>query len=88
MGEEKFVDLEILSKTDDGYVVLIDNNSLDTLVKFDECLTVRHWDGEKPVILESLDIAAKCRNNIDNLGISGVVNVDGLLEWLAGQRKS
>lgn len=50
---EKFVDLDILANFDgEGYLVAVSKEDLHTLVAFSKELTIRHWDGEKPVILE------------------------------------
>jgi hypothetical protein len=52
MGEEIYIDLEVLASMDDEYLVRIGKDSLNTLVLFDDHLVVRHWDGGKPVLLE------------------------------------
>ena len=50
---EKFVDLEVLANVNgEGYLVAISKEDLHTLVSFSKELTVRHWDGNKPVIVE------------------------------------
>ena len=49
MGEEVYVDLEVLADIGDEYLVRIGKDVLNSLVTFDEALTVRHWDGDKPV---------------------------------------
>jgi len=52
MANEVYADLEILASMGDEYLVRIGKDALNALVVFDEHLVVRHWDGEKPVILE------------------------------------
>lgn len=50
---ETYIDLEILGENDaEDYVVVISKKEFAHLVKFDKTLVVRHWDGEKPVVLE------------------------------------
>lgn len=54
MSEEVYVDLEFLGQVDeDDYLVKVNKADLHTLVVFDKNLVVRHWDGEKPVLLQS-----------------------------------
>jgi hypothetical protein len=48
----EYVDLEVLAEADDQYVVLIEKSNFNALVRFDQELVVRHWDGQKPVVLE------------------------------------
>lgn len=72
---ETYIDLEILGKDNDGdFVVVISKEELARLVKFDEELVVRHWDGQKPTILENYgEFAVRTRedgspaNNLANL---------------------
>ena len=49
---DEYIDLQILARVDDEYLVLVSRDALNDLVTFDEQLTIRHWDGEKPVVLE------------------------------------
>jgi len=52
MGTD-YTDLEILAEiADDDYLIRISKADLHTLVTFSEDLTIRHWDGKKPVVLE------------------------------------
>lgn len=52
MGET-YVDLEVLAEVaDDDYLIRISKSDLNTLVTLSEELSIRHWDGEKPVLLE------------------------------------
>ena len=88
MGET-YVDLEILANMDDEYLVRISKDTLNSLVSFDESLTVRHWDGDKPVVLEPYgDTAVRTRedasstNNLVNLQD---VDVAELLMWLMSE---
>ena len=75
MAEETYVDLTILARADENrYLVFIDKKDLNTLVKFNEGLVVRHWDGDKPVVLEPYgDVAVRTRedasaeNNLESL---------------------
>ena len=53
MGEEVYADLEILAAVGDDYLVRVSKPDLNTLVRFNEGLIIRHWDGSKPVVLES-----------------------------------
>lgn len=89
MGKEVFVDLEVLADLGDEYLVRVGKDSLSALVNFDEALTVRHWDGERPVVLEPYgETAVRTRedarstNNLENLPN---VDVDELLTWLVTQ---
>ncbi len=49
---ETYIDLEILAKMKGCYLVMVEKESLNALASYDKCLVVRHWDGEKPVVLE------------------------------------
>ena len=49
---DEYIDLQILATVDNDYLILVSKDTLNDLVTFDEQLTVRHWDGEKPVVLE------------------------------------
>jgi hypothetical protein len=88
MVKEIFVDLEILAGADDDYLVRISKDCLNTLVSFDEALTVRHWDGEKPVVLEPYgNDAVRTREDAsskNNLTELPDVDVDELYLWLMG----
>ena len=86
MNPDVYIDLEILAKTDNGYLVQVSKNALNDLVTFNDSLTVRHWDGEKPVVLEPYgDDAVRTQedaseaNNLDKLP---QVSFSGLLDYL------
>ena len=52
MGDT-YADLEILAEVaDDDYLIRISKADLNTLVTFSEGLTIRHWNGKQPVVLE------------------------------------
>ena len=52
MGD-MYADLEILAEVaDDDYLIRISKADLNTLVTFSEELTIRHWNGKQPVLLE------------------------------------
>jgi hypothetical protein len=74
MENEQYVDLEILAMEGGECLVRISKNVLNTLTTFDANLVVRHWDGDKPVVLEPYgDSAVRTRedaseaNNLDKL---------------------
>jgi len=49
---EQYIDTQVLAQIgDDDYLVVISKEDLARLVSFHSDLVVRHWDGEKPVIL-------------------------------------
>ena len=52
MAIETYIDLEILASVDAEYLVSISKDTLNALVSFDQGLTIRHWAGDKPVVLE------------------------------------
>jgi len=53
MGDT-YADLEILAEVaDDDYLIRISKADLNTLVTFNKELTIRHWDGKHPVLLEA-----------------------------------
>ena len=85
MVNEVYVDLEILATMGEEYLVRIGKDVLNTLVSFDKGLVVRHWDGEKPVILEPYGETAvrtkKDTSTVNNLeGIpEAVFTEDGLI---------
>ena len=89
MGEETYIDLEVLAKTDAEYLVLIGKDALNSLVVFDENLTVRHWDGEKPVVLEPYgEKAVRTREDAsrtNNLVDLPDVDTDELFLWLMSE---
>jgi len=89
MGEEVYVDLEVLADIGDEYLVRIGKDVLNSLVTFDEALTVRHWDGDKPVVLEPYgETAVRTRedaSSTNNLASLPGVDVDELLLWLMGE---
>jgi hypothetical protein len=89
VGNEVYVDLEILADLGDEYLVRVGKDVLNTLVEFDPALVVRHWDGERPVVLEPYgNDAVRTRedasstNNLENLPN---VDADELLTWLVTQ---
>ena len=54
MDESLYVDVEVLAEIeDDDYLLRISKQNLNYLVNFNENLVITHWDGEKPVPLES-----------------------------------
>jgi hypothetical protein len=54
-----YTDLEILAEVaDDDYLIRISKADLRNLVTFSDELTVRHWDGKKPLVLEHYGEAA------------------------------
>lgn len=81
MSEEIYIDLEILASMDDEYLVRVGKDSLNTLVMFDDKLVVRHWDGEKPVLLEPYGETA-VRSKDDD---SSTNNLEDLPEVDAGK---
>ena len=92
MGEEVYIDLEILAEMDDEYLVRIGKDTLNSLVSFDKSLIARHWDGQKPVVLEPYGETAVrtradaiCTNNLADLPD---VDVDELFLWLIGEEKA
>jgi len=86
MGEEIYVDLEILASMDDEYLVRVSKDSLNTLVMFDDRLLVRHWDGEKPVLLEPYgETAVRTREDAsreNNLEALPEVDIETILSVL------
>ncbi len=89
MGNETYIDLEILARMEDEYLVRVSKNDLNTLVAFDESLTVRHWNGNKPVALEPYgEDAIRTRedsSSTNNLVDLPNVDVDELLMWLMSE---
>lgn len=89
MGVEHYIDLEILAGMDDEYLVRISKDALNDLVTFDEALTVRHWDGDKPVVLEPYgEDAVRTREDAssnNNLAELPNVDADELLMWLMSE---
>lgn len=89
MGEEIYVDLEILAGLDDDYLVRISKTALNSLVNYDEALTLRHWDGDKPVVLEPYgENAVRTREDAEhsnNLVELPNVDVEELYLWLLGE---
>ena len=89
MGEEEYIDLEVLAEMDDEYLVRVGKDVLNALVTFDESLLVRHWDGEKPVVLEAYgETAVRTRDDAistNNLANLPKVDVDELLLWLMSE---
>ena len=70
-----YIDLQILGEaSEDTYLVTFDKQELSRLVRFSEGLVIRHWDGEKPIVLEDYgESAVRTRedgseaNNLANL---------------------
>ena len=89
MGEEEYIDLEVLAEMDDEYLVRVGKDVLNALVTFDESLLVRHWDGEKPVVLEAYgETAVRTKDDAvstNNLANLPNVDVDELLLWLMSE---
>lgn len=89
MGEENYVDLEILANLGDEYLIRVGKDTLNSLVTYDEALTVRHWDGDKPVVLEPYGkTAVQTREDVsstNSLTTLPEVDVDELLLWLLGE---
>ncbi|MBD3260984.1 MAG: hypothetical protein GF334_04780 [Candidatus Altiarchaeales archaeon] len=75
MGEETYVDVELLAELgEDDYLVRVSKEDLNSLVSFSRKLVVRHWDGDKPVLLSAYgDDAVRTKadasegNNLTNL---------------------
>ena len=89
MGEKTFVDLDILADMGTNYLVSISKAELRSLVSFNDSLSIRHWDGEKPLVLESYGETAvrttddeSKENNLTNLPN---VNIADLYLWLIGE---
>lgn len=89
MGVEHYVDLEVLANLGDEYLIRVGKDTLNSLVTYDEALTVRHWDGEKPVVLEPYGkTAVRTRedaSSTNNLATLLEIDVDELLLWLLGE---
>lgn len=89
MGVEHYVDLEVLANLGDEYLIRVGKDTLNSLVTYDEALTVRHWDGEKPVVLEPYGkTAVRTREDAsrtNNLATLLEIDVDELLLWLLGE---
>ena len=89
MGTD-YTDLEILAEVaDDDYLIRISKADLHSLVTFSEDLTIRHWDGGKPVVLEHYgEAAVKTKgdssesNNLAGLPRVGEARLAGLLAGL------
>lgn len=72
---ETYVDLEILGHKENGtFVISIEKEGLAQLVGFSDQLVIRHWDGKKPIVLETYgESAVRTRedgsesNNLTNL---------------------
>jgi hypothetical protein len=89
MGEKTFVDLDILADMGTNYLVSVSKAELRSLVSFDDSLSIRHWDGEKPLVLESYgEMAVRTtddetsENNLTNLPN---VDLDDVHLWLMGE---
>jgi len=51
---ETYIDLKILGNyEEDAFIISIDKEELARLVGFSAQLVIRHWDGEKPLVLET-----------------------------------
>ena len=88
---DEYIDLQILATVDDEYLVLVSKDALNDLVTFDEQLTIRHWDGEKPVVLEPYGETAVSTkdddsdvNNLSKLPEVTNKTLDILLDSLTG----
>jgi hypothetical protein len=91
MGEKTFIDLDILADMGTSYLVSISKAELRSLVSFNDSLSIRHWDGEKPLVLESYGETAirtvddeSSENNLTNLPDA---YIDDLYLWLAGEEE-
>ena len=79
---ETYIDLQILgTDASDDYVLSIPKEEFARLVKLDEQLVFRHWDGNKPVVLENYgEFAIKTHedgsesNNLANLPKVNIVS--------------
>ena len=89
MGEEIYVDLEVLADMNDEYLVRISKDALNTLVMFDASLVIRHWDGDKPVVLEPYgENAVRTKGDAkstNNLASLRNVDVNELFLWLISE---
>jgi len=89
MGKEIFLDLEVLADMGDEYLVRIGKNELNSLVTSTAGVTVRHWDGNSPVVLEPYgETAVRTRDDArstNNLASLPDVDVDELLLWLMSE---
>jgi len=89
MGKEIFLDLEVLADMGDEYLVRISKKELNSLVTGNADLTVRHWDGNSPVVLEPYgETAVRTRDDArstNNLASLPDVDVDELLLWLMSE---
>jgi hypothetical protein len=89
MGTEVYIDLEILADMDSEYLVRVSKSALNSLVAFDESLTIRHWDGNKPVVLEPYGKTAirtrEDASSTNNLVEMPNTDVDELLMWLLSE---
>jgi len=89
MGDA-YVDLELLAEVaDDDYLIRISKADLNTLVTFNEELSIRHWDGKHPVSLEGYgESAVRTKedttesNNLSQLPKVGESRLTGLLNGL------
>lgn len=92
MGKEIYIDLEILANLGDEYLIRVGKDTLNSLVVYDESLTVRHWDGRKPVVLEPYGQDAirtkEDASNTNNLEKLPTVDADEILKFLAGKNRS
>jgi len=89
MGEETYIDLEVLADLGDEYLVRIGKDVLNSLVTLDADLVVRHWDGDSPVVLEPYgETAVRTRDDArstNNLASLPDVDVDELFLWLMSE---
>ncbi len=81
------IDLEVLTKVGNEYLVLISKVELHSLVTDVEKLTVRHCGGKKPTVLEPYgDSAVRTQedasdsNNLENLP---KISLEGLKNFIA-----
>ncbi len=87
MSAEIYIDLEILATDpeEETYLVTVSKKTLNSLVSFDEALVIRHWDGEKPVILEAYGTNAvrtsEDASTANNLSELPSIDADTFINW-------
>ncbi len=83
MSVETFIDLEIVADAGSEYLVRINKEVLNSLAAFGGPLTLRHWDGEKPVVLEPYgETSVRTREDAseaNNLEKLPKINMDDLI---------
>ena len=73
---EIYIDLDIVAEinNEDAYLVVFPKSDFNRLVSFSPDLSIRTWDGEKPVILETYGENA-IRTNEDGSTDNNLVNL-------------